>query len=85
MRKNLVYFAYQEKNESKLETIQNTNNDLIKKMISLQEILSSKEKEIISLKKLNGELNQSNLILNTQIDHYKIIIEQNKSNHICKG
>ena len=50
-------------------------------MISLQEILSSKEKEIISLQKINNELSQTNSILTTQINDYKLILTQNEDNH----
>ena len=68
--------------EIKYESIENTNNDLIKKMISLQDILSSKENEIISLKKLNNELTQSNGVLTTQINDYKIIFNTQENNHL---
>ena len=69
------------KKEIKYENIENTNNDLISKMASLQEILSSKEKEISSLIKLNQELTQTNNILTNQSSNYKLIIQENENNH----
>ena len=63
------------------DIVQNTNNDLIKKMVSLQDILSMKEAEIISLKKLNNELSQTNTILSKQNNDYKIIFNQQENNH----
>ena len=66
---------------SKNELVENNNTDLIKKMVAIQDILSMKEAEIISLKKLNNELSQTNAILVKQNNDYKLIFNQQENNH----
>ena len=65
---------------SKNELVENNNTDLIKKMVAIQDILSMKEAEIISLKKLNNELSQTNAILVKQNNDYKLIFNQQENN-----